>query len=97
MKKDKRQMNNPFRQSSNSQFHSQPKFKRETSTMIRSTLIAIAILGSAATAIASVNTTDHSLPRFLSIFAVNETPAMIDGVIIEKCEKEDCSDTPSNS
>ncbi len=68
--------------------------------MIRYTLFVLTILGSAATAIASIAPADQysiTNPNTLSIVYMNNTTPMIDGVVVEKCAVEDCSDTPSNS
>ena len=68
--------------------------------MIRYTLFVITILGSAATAIASIAPADQyaiTNPKAVSVFYKNNTAPMIDGVIVETCAVEDCSDTPSNS
>lgn len=68
--------------------------------MIRYTLFVLTILGSAATAIASIAPADQyaiTNPNNVTIVAKNDIFPMIDGVVVEKCAVEDCSDTPSNS
>ena len=68
--------------------------------MIRYTLFVITILGSAATAIASIAPADQyaiTNPKAFSIIYKNNVQPMIDGVAVTKCAVEDCSDTPSNS
>lgn len=68
--------------------------------MIRYTLFVFAIVGSAATAIASIAPVDHFAsvnPKNVTIAVKNDAYPMIDGIVVEKCAVENCSDTPSNS
>ncbi len=68
--------------------------------MIRYTLFVFAIVGSAATAIASIAPADHFAsvnPKNVTIAVKNDAYPMIDGIVVEKCAVENCSDTPSNS
>ncbi len=72
--------------------------------MIRYTLFVLTILGTAATAIASIAPADQyaiTNPKNVTVMVKNDTypqiRGTIDGVIVEKCALEDCSDTPSNS
>ena len=96
-------MNGAFRQGSKTLSYSLLKIanaNRETNKMIRYTLFVLTILGSAATAIASIAPADQyaiTNPKAVSIVYMDSTTPMIDGVIVEKCAVEDCSDTPSNS
>lgn len=64
--------------------------------MIRYTLFVLTILGTAATAIASIAPVDHSNPKNVTIVFKNDAFPTIDGLVIEKCALENCSDTPNN-
>ncbi len=68
--------------------------------MIRYTLFVITVLGTAATAVASVapvNSVVASNPKNVSVFYKNDVSPIIGALVLEQCAKEDCSDTPSNS
>lgn len=97
-------MNDAFRQGSKSNGHSHLNIKRETNKMIRYTLFVLTILGSAATAIASIAPADQypiENNKNVSFVMKNDIypqiQGVIDGIAVEKCAVEDCSDTPSNS
>jgi hypothetical protein len=90
-------MNGTFRQGSKSVGYGHLNIKWETKEMIRYTLFVLTILGSAATAIASIAPVDHSNPNNVTIVSRNDIYPVIDGVIVEKCALENCSDTPNNS
>jgi len=65
--------------------------------MIRTTLLIAAILGTAATALASVNGTP-SLPttdaNATSVFYKAQAAPKLQHIVLAKCALEDCSDTP---
>jgi hypothetical protein len=63
--------------------------------MIRTTLIAIAIVATAATAIAGA-TVNFSAPAKFNI-ELSDMPSTTGPLVVEKCAMEDCSDTPANS
>ena len=68
--------------------------------MIRYTFFVLTVLGTAATAIAHVeptNTAVASNPKNVSIFYKTDATPFIGTLVLEKCAKEDCSDTPANS
>jgi hypothetical protein len=94
-------MNDTFRQGSASPTYGHLNIKWETKNMIRYTLFVLTILGSAATAIASIAPVDHSNPNNVTVVSKNDIypqiNGVIDGVIVEKCAVENCSDTPNNS
>jgi hypothetical protein len=94
--KDKRQMNGAFRLGSKSSFYSLINIKWELNKMIRYTLFVLATLGTAATAIASIAPVDHSNPNNVTVVYKTQLPT-IDGVVVQHCAVENCSDTPNNS
>lgn len=66
--------------------------------MIRSTLIALAIIGTAATAIAAVHpiTNELELPKTnLTVIEKNGVFPVIGPIQVEECAVEDCSDVQS--
>lgn len=63
--------------------------------MIRTTLIAIAIVATAATAIAGVSV-NFSAPNKVAI-EMNDVARTTGPLVVEQCAVEDCSDTPANS
>jgi hypothetical protein len=63
--------------------------------MIRTTLIAIAIIATAATAIAGVSV-NFSAPSKVAI-EMNDVARTAGPLVVEQCAVEDCSDTPANS
>jgi hypothetical protein len=68
--------------------------------MIRYTLFVLTVLGTAATAIASVspaNSLVMSNPKNMSVFYKTDASPLAAPIILEQCAKEDCSDTPQNS
>ena len=65
--------------------------------MIRYTLFILAIVGTAATAIANVNHGVPSNPKNVTVIMKNDVYPMIGAITVEKCALENCSDTPSNS
>ena len=68
--------------------------------MIRYTLFVLTILGSAATALATVtpaNSVAISKANNISIFYKTDIGPVLAPLVVEQCAKEDCSDTPSNS
>jgi hypothetical protein len=63
--------------------------------MIRYTLFALAVLGSAATAVASINTGNVVTPgKNVTVIEMNNVWASSSDLTVEACAKEDCSDTP---
>jgi hypothetical protein len=63
--------------------------------MIRYTLFALAVLGSAATAVASINTGNVVMPgKNVTVIEMNNIWASQADLTVEACAKEDCSDTP---
>jgi hypothetical protein len=68
--------------------------------MIRYTMMVLTILGTAATAFATIapapvgSGVDH---KNISVFYRNKLEIKALPLVLEQCEKEDCSDTPSNS
>ena len=64
--------------------------------MIRYTLFVLAIVGSAATAVASINPNADVVvqPRNITVIEKNEFWPMEGALVVEKCALEDCSDTP---
>lgn len=63
--------------------------------MIRYTLFALAVLGSAATAVAAINTSDVVTPsKNVTVIEMNNIWASSSDLKVEACAKEDCSDTP---
>jgi hypothetical protein len=65
--------------------------------MIRYTLFLAAVLGTAATAIASVKPADRFAltdPTAISIFYKTDATPALQHVVLAKCAIEDCSDTP---
>jgi hypothetical protein len=64
--------------------------------MVRSTLIILAVLATAATAIANVQTRPAQIIH-TSVVYKNLLFPIVKPLIFEKCAVEDCSDTPANS
>lgn len=63
--------------------------------MTRYTLFALAVLGSAATAVASINTGAVVMPsKNVTVIEMNNVWASQADLKVEPCAKEDCSDTP---
>ncbi len=61
--------------------------------MTRYTLFALAVIGSAATAIASIApTTQTSSPANITVVAKNQAFPQFGDLIIEECAVEDCSE-----
>ena len=68
--------------------------------MIRYTLFVLTILGTAATALATVtpaNTVAISNSKNISVFYKTDIGPVVAPLVVEQCAKEDCSDTPQNS
>ncbi len=68
--------------------------------MIHITVLAIAILGSVATAFATIAPAPGVViapHKNLSVFYRNHFEAKAFPLVLEQCAKEDCSDTPSRS
>ena len=66
--------------------------------MLRYTLFALTILGSAATAIAAVEPADFwvaSNPANVTVIQKNSPFPVIGPIIVEQCAVEDCSDLES--
>jgi hypothetical protein len=87
-------MNGAFREGSKSPRYSLLKIERQTGdkNMIRTTLIALAIAATAATAIASANLTASSKIEI----GMNDIGRVAGPLVVEKCAVEDCSDTPTS-
>ena len=64
--------------------------------MVRYTLFILAVAGSAATAWASITpaTTINTASRNVTVIEKNQFWPVEGKLIVEKCEVEDCSDTP---
>lgn len=63
--------------------------------MIRYTLFALAVLGSAATAVAAINSGNVVSPgKNVTVIEMNNVWASQADLTVEPCAKEDCSDTP---
>ncbi len=64
--------------------------------MIRYTLFVLAVAGSAATAWASMVPASHrdAPARNVTVIEKNQFWAVVDKITVEKCNLEDCSDTP---
>ena len=64
--------------------------------MVRYTLFVLAIVGSAATALASISTAPvlNANPRNVTVIEKNQFWPMEGSLVVEKCAVEDCSDTP---
>ena len=63
--------------------------------MIRYTLFALAVLGSAATAVAAINSGTEVMPsKNVTVIEMNNVWASQADLSVEPCAKEDCSDTP---
>jgi hypothetical protein len=68
--------------------------------MIRYTVLVFTILGTAATAFATISpapvgpSVSH---KNVSVFFRNDVEVQTLPLVLEQCAKEDCSDTPSNS
>ena len=63
--------------------------------MIRYTLFALAVLGSAATAVAAINSGNVVSPgKNVTVIEMNNVWASQADLTVEACAKEDCSDTP---
>ena len=64
--------------------------------MVRYTLFILAVAGSAATAWASITpvTTINTMSRNVTVIEKNQFWPVEGKLIVEKCEVEDCSDTP---
>ncbi|MCA0434483.1 MAG: hypothetical protein LCH46_14625 [Proteobacteria bacterium] len=62
--------------------------------MVRNTLFILAILGSAATAIASIAPKDRTAtaPSNITVIAKNQAFPMVGALEIDECQVEDCSD-----
>jgi hypothetical protein len=68
--------------------------------MIRYTVLVFTILGTAATAFATISPAPASqglVHKNVSVFYRNNVEAKALPLVLEQCAKEDCSDTPSNS
>jgi len=64
--------------------------------MIRYTLFAIAILGTAATAIAAVGPGQFAgRPANVTVIEKNSPFPVLGPLVVEECAKEDCSDVQS--
>lgn len=64
--------------------------------MVRYTLFVLAIVGSAATALASISTAPelNANPHNVTVIEKNQFWPMEGSLVVEKCAVEDCSDTP---
>jgi hypothetical protein len=71
-------------------------FKEGNKQMIRYTLFVLAVVGSAATAWASITpaTTVNTTPHNVTVIAKNQFWPMEGKLVVEQCAVEDCSDTP---
>lgn len=65
--------------------------------MIRYTLFVLAVIGSAASAIAAINPQEVvAMPKHETVIAKNQVWPVLGPIVVEKCAKEDCSDTPAS-
>jgi hypothetical protein len=64
--------------------------------MVRYTLFVLAVIGSAATAVASINPTALTETRNVTVIEKNQFWPVEGELKVEKCAVEDCSDTPQN-
>ncbi len=61
--------------------------------MVRNTLLILVILGSAATAIASIAPRDGATPpKNITVIAKNEAFPVLGALEVDECQVEDCSD-----
>lgn len=65
--------------------------------MVRYTLFVLTVLGSAATALASINPVATVNTANMSVVEKTVFWPITDELVIEQCAVEDCSDTPQNS
>ena len=62
--------------------------------MFRDSLFVIAVLGSAATALAAIAPGTSTNARNMTVIAKNQTWHVVDNLTVQPCHVEDCSDTP---
>ena len=63
--------------------------------MVRYTLFVLAVIGSAATAVASINQAAVvSAGKNVTVIEKNQFWPLEGELVVEQCAKEDCSDTP---
>lgn len=68
--------------------------------MARYAILIVAVLGSAATAFATISPGSAALGvqhKNISVFYKGDVEAEARPLVLEECAKEDCSDTPSHS
>jgi cation diffusion facilitator CzcD-associated flavoprotein CzcO len=65
--------------------------------MVRYTLFVLAVIGSAATAVASINPAATVETRNVTVIEKNQFWPVPGELVLEQCAVEDCSDTPQNS
>jgi hypothetical protein len=65
--------------------------------MVRYTLFVLAVIGSAATAVASINPVLTINTANVTVIEKNQFWPISGELVIEQCAVEDCSDTPQNS
>lgn len=62
--------------------------------MFRYSLFVIAVLGSAATALAAIAPGTATNVRNMTVIAKNQTWHVVNSLTVQPCHVEDCSDTP---
>jgi hypothetical protein len=62
--------------------------------MVRYTLFVLAVIGSAATAVASINPAVTIETRNVTVIEKNQFWPVSGELVVQKCAVEDCSDTP---
>jgi hypothetical protein len=62
--------------------------------MVRYTLFVLAVIGSAATAVASINPAAGVHSANVTVIEKNQFWPMQGALVVEECAVEDCSDTP---
>ncbi len=65
--------------------------------MVRYTLFVLAVVGSAATAVASINPANVVDPARTTVVEKNQFWPIDGELVIQPCGVEDCSDTPQNT
>jgi hypothetical protein len=65
--------------------------------MVRYTLFVLAVIGSAATAVAAIGPAAQIDASKMTVIEKNQFWPISGELIIEQCAVEDCSDTPQNS
>jgi hypothetical protein len=66
--------------------------------MIRYTLFVIAVIGSAATAVAAIapNAATQTNPKNMTVIEKNQTWHVVNELTVQECAVADCSDTPQS-